>query len=156
MRVHGWEIFLADDLDRRALGLPASESDSAGEDRARLKVLVVDDERLLADTTSSILRIAGFHARTAYDGWEALEIARTFHPGCILTDVMMPMMNGVELAIAVTKMFPGTKVVLFSGQAGISNIMQDSRSRGYDFPLLAKPVHPLKLIEAVKESCSGD
>ena len=114
----GWEGFFANDSDQRALSRSASESDSAGEARTGFKVLVVDDERLLADTTSSILRTAGFHTKTAYDGWAALEIARTFGPDCILTDVMMPMMNGVELAIAITKMFPGTKVVLFSGQAG--------------------------------------
>jgi CheY-like chemotaxis protein len=138
------------------MGLSAPESESAGEDRARFKVLVVDDERLLADTTSSILRTAGFHSRTAYDGWEALEIARTFHPDCVLTDVMMPMMNGLELAIAITKMFPGTKVVLFSGQAGIANIVEASRAQGYEFPLLAKPVHPLTLIEALKDCRAGD
>jgi CheY-like chemotaxis protein len=138
------------------LSLPASESDSEGEGRVGFKVLVVDDERLLADTTSSILRIAGFHARTAYDGWEALEIARSFHPDCLLTDVMMPMMNGVELAIAITKMFPGTTVMLFSGQAGIADILEDSRSQGYEFPLLAKPVHPLTLIQALKDTRSND
>ena len=155
MRLHGGEIFLADEFDRRVLSLPSSESDSEGDGPVGFKVLVVDDERLLADTTSSILHIAGFHTRTAYDGWEALEIARSFHPDCLLTDVMMPMMNGVELAIAITKMIPGTKVVLFSGQAGIANIMEESRSQGYEFPLLAKPVHPLTLIQTLKDR-SGD
>jgi DNA-binding NtrC family response regulator len=63
---------------------------------------------------------------------------------------MMPLMNGVELAIAVTKMLPNTKIVLFSGQAGISDIVEEGHAQGYEFPLLAKPVHPLRLIEALK------
>lgn len=126
----------------------ASESEGTA---ARLpKILVVDDERLLADTTAAILRRSGFHAKTAYDGFTALEMTAHFHPDYLLTDIMMPGMNGVELAIAVTKMFPAAKILLFSGQAGIADILEESRARGYEFPLLAKPVHPTKLVEGIK------
>lgn len=123
------------------------------EDRAarQPRVLVVDDERILADTTADILRRAGFEARTAYDAHEALEMTASFHPDCILTDIVMPAMNGVELAIAVTRMHPATKVILYSGQAGIANILDESRAKGYEFPLLAKPVHPAELIEELNE-----
>ena len=114
------------------------------------KILVVDDERLLADTTAAILRRSGFHARTAYDGFSALEITAHFHPDYLLTDIMMPGMNGVELAIAVTKMYPAAKILLFSGQAGIADILEQNRTQGYEFPLLAKPVHPTKLIEGLR------
>jgi DNA-binding NarL/FixJ family response regulator len=44
----------------------------------------------------------------------------------------MPGMNGVELAIAVRKMFPNAKIMLFSGQAGISEILLDGTNRGFD------------------------
>jgi len=127
---------------------------SAGEAEnvsARLpRVLVVDDERLLADTTAAILRRSGFHAKTAYDGFSALEMTANFHPDYLLTDIMMPGMNGVELAIAITKMYPSAKILLFSGQAGIADILEQSRAQGYEFPLLAKPVHPLKLVEGIR------
>jgi len=63
---------------------------------------------------------------------------------------MMPIMNGVELAIAITKMLPSTKILLFSGQMGTSDILHQGHSQGYEFQLLAKPVHPLRLIEALK------
>jgi CheY-like chemotaxis protein len=142
--------FLADEFAPQLCAMRMSEADSEERDPVRRRILVVDDEKLLADTTAAVIRGAGFDARTAYDGWEALEIARSFHPDCLLTDIMMPMMNGVELAIAITKMLPATKIVLFSGQAGIANILEESRSRGYEFPLLAKPVHPLALIESLK------
>jgi DNA-binding NtrC family response regulator len=106
---------------------------------------VVDDERLLADTTAAILGRAGFIAKTAYDGFDALEMMASFHPEYLLTDVMMPAMNGAELAIATTKMYPTTKIMLFSGQAGISEILEKSKMEGFEFQLLAKPVHPSKL-----------
>ena len=143
-------VFLADRLYGDSSQLQMSASDAEGTGLRQPKVLVVDDERLLADTTAAILRRAGFHAKTAYDGFGALEAMGTFHADYILTDIMMPAMNGVELAIAVTKMYPATRILLISGQAGISDLLEDSRAKGYEFPLLAKPVHPSKLIEGLR------
>jgi CheY-like chemotaxis protein len=115
--------------------------------KAKERVLVVDDEKMVADTTSEIFCGAGFDVKSAYDGWTALEIATRFRPDYLLTDVLMPRMNGVELAIAVTKLLPDVRIVLFSGQAGISEIVHDGHKRGYDFELVAKPIHPMKLLE---------
>jgi hypothetical protein len=61
-------------------------------------------------------------------------------------------MNGVELAIAVRKMHPLTRILLFSGQAGISDVLLDGQRRGFEFELIAKPIHPLKMIERLKRS----
>jgi DNA-binding NtrC family response regulator len=119
------------------------------------RVLVVDDERLLAETTAAILRRAGFNAKTAYEGFGALDVMASFHPNFVLTDIMMPGMNGMELAIAITKIYPNTRVLLFSGQAGISEILEESKAKGFEFPLLAKPVHPSKLIEGLKGLKNG-
>lgn len=127
-----------------------SRSKAHGPVAAQPKILVVDDERLLADTTTAILSRVGYDAKTAYDGFGALEMASSFRPDYLLTDIMMPGMNGVELAIAIAKMYPATRILLFSGQAGISPILEESKLRGYEFPLLAKPVHPGKLIERLR------
>ena len=133
----------------------AGESGAEGRAEARFKVLVVDDERLLADTTAAILRRSGFETKTAYDGFGALDAMASFHPHCLLTDIMMPGMNGMELAIAVTKIHPNTKVVLFSGQAGIADLLAKSKGEGFEFPLLAKPVHPAKLVEGLMRAKNG-
>lgn len=155
MELRGTAIFLGDPNPRYPSVFYASESEAEGNAKARPKVLVVDDERLLADTTAAILRQAGFDAKTAYDGLGALEMTASFHPDYLLTDIMMPVMNGVELAIAITKMHPATKILLFSGQAGISDILEESRARGFEFPLLSKPVHPSKLIEELTNLKNG-
>jgi len=125
-------------------------NEPVGEGKEAFKVLIVDDERLLADTTSMILSKAGFVTRKAYNGWEALEIVSEFRPHYLLTDVLMPIMNGVDLAIAVSKMLPATRILLISGQAGVSSILEEGKAKGYEFPLLAKPAHPFKLIERLR------
>jgi CheY-like chemotaxis protein len=88
---------------------------------------------------------------SAYDGWEALEIATHFQPDYLLSDVLMPHMNGVDLAIEVRRICPLAKILLFSGQAGISDIVAEGQRRGFEFEMIAKPIHPLKLIERLKE-----
>lgn len=115
------------------------------------KILVVDDEKKITDTVSEILSLAGFQVESAYDGWAALEVVQRFQPDHLLADVLMPNMNGVDLAIAVQKLFPSVRILLFSGQVGISEILLDAQRCGYEFELLAKPVHPLKLIQAIKD-----
>jgi CheY-like chemotaxis protein len=113
-------------------------------------VLVVDDEPMIADTTVEILNRFGFRAVHAYNGQTALRIAAKLKPDYLLADVLMPLMNGVELAIAITRILPATKILLFSGQTGIADILRQGKEEGYVFDLIAKPVHPEKLIEHLK------
>lgn len=117
----------------------------------RCKVLVVDDQKLIADSLAEILQLAGFDAIAAYDGWQALEMAPRFRPQWLLSDVLMPRMNGVELAISMRQQHPDVLVLLLSGQAGISEILQEGHRKGYEFELIAKPIHPSRLIERLKE-----
>ena len=109
-------------------------------------VLIVDDERVIADTLSIILSKSGFSTMTAYDGESALELARAVHPDLLISDVVMPEMTGVELAIAVTETVPGCKVLLFSGQATTVDLLEKARHRGHDFTILTKPVHPTDML----------
>lgn len=113
-------------------------------------ILVVDDEERLANTMTEILNISGFCAFTAYEGRTALEIVGEIQPDYLLTDVVMPEMNGVELAIAVRQMLPETTILLFSGQAGTIDLLEQARANGHDFEVLEKPMHPVRLIEHLK------
>lgn len=115
--------------------------------RKKVTVLVVDDERVIADTTKEILKRSGFDAHCAYDGQSGLELAMQLSPDFVLTDVVMPNMNGVQLAIALRKALPATEILLLSGQAGVTEILDRGRREGYSFELIAKPVHPEKLLE---------
>lgn len=143
----------AADEPAKSTGEPAwNTADSSKRQESPSKVLVVDDQRLIADTLAEILSNAGFDAIAAYDGFDALDKASRFHPHWIITDVLMPRMNGVELAIAMQQKYPASSILLFSGQAGISEILNEGQRKGYQFELIAKPIHPMRLIERLKEN----
>jgi len=110
-------------------------------------VLVVDDEKVIADTIVAILNQSGFVAEAAYTGSQAIEQARSFCPDVVLSDVMMPELDGIESSIAIREFCPEARCVLFSGHATTSGQLAGARQRGQDFELLAKPLHPKKLIE---------
>lgn len=85
------------------------------ESNARPRVLVVDDERVIADTLSIILNQSGFRAAAVYSGVDAVTEARKQPPDLIIADVVMPDMNGIEAAIAIREMLPACKILLFFG-----------------------------------------
>lgn len=112
-------------------------------------ILVVDDEKRIADTLALILATKGYGAKAVYDGAAALAACRDDTPNLIISDVVMPGMSGIELGIAVGRDFPTCKLLLFSGQAATADMMEDASAHGHHFELLAKPVHPAELLEKV-------
>lgn len=114
-------------------------------------ILVVDDERAIADTLSMILRKSGFTAMTAYNGTSALEIATLVPPQLLISDVMMPGMSGIDLAIAIRDAVPDCEVILFSARAFTADLLASARLAGLDFTALTKPVHPTEMLARVSE-----
>jgi DNA-binding response OmpR family regulator len=121
---------------------------------SRPVVLVVDDEKVIADTLSIILKQSGFSTLTAYDGRTALQLASDFKPDLLISDVMMPGMTGIELAITLTQLVPQCKILLFSGQAATVDLLEEARSLGHDFTTLTKPVHPTDMLKRISECLS--
>ncbi|HEY2467105.1 MAG TPA: response regulator [Terracidiphilus sp.] len=111
------------------------------------RVLVVDDEQIIADTLKLILDRNGFQASAAYDGFEAIDLARESTPDVLLCDVIMPGLNGIEVAIQIRAIHPGCRVFLLSGQAAVEDLLRNARMRGYDFDILIKPIHPTELLK---------
>jgi CheY-like chemotaxis protein len=120
-------------------------------DLRRSFILVVDDEKRIADTLALILESKGYVSEAAYDGATALEICRARTPNLMISDVVMPGMSGIELSIAIRRDFPSCQVLLFSGQAATAEMLEDASTHGHHFELLAKPVHPVDLLERVKQ-----
>ena len=115
------------------------------EDSGRPLVLLVDDEELIVETLSAILSHAGFAVLKAYNGKSALELARIVPPDLLISDVAMPEMDGISLALAVSSAVPDCGVLLFSGHAQPQDL-DKARDAGFDFPLLTKPVHPRTIL----------
>lgn len=134
--------------------MSATAEQTKGKDKGpRLpRILVVDDESIIADTIVQILNRSGFVAEAAYNGKQAIESAREHCPELVLSDVMMPAIDGVETAIAIRELCPDTRIVLFSGQAATIEILARAKKRGHTFELLPKPIHPSQLIKHLRES----
>ena len=111
----------------------------------------MDDEKLIADTIVQILNRNGFIAEAAYSGAEAIEKAALHCPELVLSDVLMPEVDGIEAAIAIRELCPETRIVLFSGQSATVEILARARQRGHTFELLPKPIHPAELIKRLRE-----
>jgi CheY-like chemotaxis protein len=114
------------------------------------KVLVVDDEQVIADTLAKILDLNGYDASAVYTGTAAVESARTLQPDLVISDVIMPDMNGIEAAISIRGFLPSCKILLFSGQAATADLLENARAQGHEFEILAKPVHPSDLLAKLK------
>jgi CheY-like chemotaxis protein len=115
------------------------------------RVLIVDDERRIAETSALILQSHGYQTAAAFDGPSGLVRCREFQPHLVLTDVVMPGMTGIEMAIAIRSEFPNCAILLISGQAATADMLESARHQGYTFELLAKPVHPTRLLQRVAE-----
>lgn len=120
------------------------------ENRVKPKVLVVDDERVIADTLAMILNQSGFDARAIYSGEKAVEMAATFAPDMLITDVIMADLNGIDAAIMIRSVLPNIKILLFSGQAATADLLENARTKGHEFEILAKPVHPQDLLSRLR------
>jgi CheY-like chemotaxis protein len=120
------------------------------ENRVNPKVLVADDERVIADTLAMILNQSGFEARAVYSGEKAVEMASAFAPDMLITDVIMADLNGIDAAIMIRALLPNIKILLFSGQAATADLLEKARAKGDEFEILAKPVHPQDLLSRLK------
>lgn len=117
-------------------------------------VLVVDDERVIADTLALILERSGFEAMPLYSGEKAVETVEILKPDALISDVVMGGMTGIETAIRVCELIPDCRVVLFSGQASTADLLASARRKGHSFEILAKPVRP-EVILSVLNSFFG-
>ncbi|MGA3047411.1 MAG: response regulator [Terracidiphilus sp.] len=120
------------------------------ESTGKPKILVADDERVIADTLAMILNQSGFEARAVYSGETALSMAATFAPDMLISDVIMADLNGIDAAIRIRGLLPKIKILLFSGQAATADLLEKARARGYEFEILAKPVHPQDLLNRLR------
>jgi DNA-binding response OmpR family regulator len=110
------------------------------------RVLVVDDERVIADTLTLIFRKAGYQAEAVYNGRDAVQRAREFEPDIVVSDVVMPEMDGIEAVSLMSNEKRPPAVLLISGQAEGEYVIERVQHR---FEIVAKPIHPELLLERV-------
>jgi len=116
---------------------------------------VVDDEHVIATTLAMILRQHGFDATPFSEPLKALEAARTQAPDLLISDVVMPRLSGIDLAIQIREQCPDCRILLFSGQAATVHMLEAAKAGGHDFELMSKPVHPTDLLKRIRKATEG-
>jgi CheY-like chemotaxis protein len=117
--------------------------------RKRLKIIVVDDEPVIADTLVDILKGEGCDAVAVSSGQSAIKWARLIQPDVVISDVAMPGMTGIEAARAIREFLPLCRIILFSGQASTVDLLDIARAEGHEFELLSKPIKPNVLLSTL-------
>jgi DNA-binding NtrC family response regulator len=113
----------------------------------RRTVLVIDDDRVLADTLAEILRLHGFKPVALYSGEEAIELAERLRPDVVLSDIHMSRLDGIETAKRIRKLHPQCRVILFTAHA-VSEAMRQL-IHGLEFELLQRPLRPEDVLIAL-------
>lgn len=118
--------------------------------KAKPKVLVIDDEALIADTLTKILTLHGFEATPLYSGESALEWIENVRPDIVLSDIMMHEVDGVQAAVRIRELHPECRVILFSASALSFADRRKISSLGFEY--LERPLHPKVLLSHVMGS----
>jgi CheY-like chemotaxis protein len=112
------------------------------------RVFIIDDEPVIASSLAAILQTNGYSARFFTCPLEALAAARSESPDLVISDVAMPGISGIDLAIQMRAQYPSCKILLFSGQAATLDLLDGARAQGYDFRLPQKPVFPSEFLKS--------
>lgn len=118
------------------------------------KVLVIDDDRLVADTLAEILRLHGFSASAVYSGEEAISFAERFEPEIILSDIRMHQVDGIEAAQTIRQLHPESRVILFTASTVNTRMKAAIERSGFEF--LQRPLHPRSVLSALCQPARRD
>jgi|GEM_PF-1694438 len=125
---------------------PATKASTASD----ISILVVDDEEALTHLLTTILSDEGYQILSASSGVEALTIVNQHKVDLLLTDILMPQMNGYQLAEQVLSLFPEMAIIFTSGYQDSLDKLQPEKL--LSLPLITKPYNKSKLLNTIKES----
>ena len=131
--------------------LPPEPTVSAPTTTTGHRILVVDDNRLSADSMAKLLQLTGNETHTAYDGFEAVAAAATFRPDVVLLDIGLPKLNGYEAARKIREQPWGQTMVLVALTGwGQDEDRQKSKEAGFNGHIV-KPVELTALMKLLTE-----
>ena len=114
------------------------------------KILVVDDEKPLIALLTKILTDEGYQVVSAENGKQALSILKEQVVNLLLTDIIMPQMNGYQLAEQVQQLFPQVEIIFTSGYQ--DDLTEFQTDKILALPLIEKPYNTEKLLHTIKQS----
>jgi DNA-binding NtrC family response regulator len=111
-------------------------------------VLIVDDNIEFCKSLQDILEFKGYAVITAHDGFQALEFVKTTPVDCVLMDIKMPVMNGVETFCKLKEIVPDLPVVMMTAFA-VEELIRESLQKGA-FGILKKPIDFERLFSLIE------
>jgi len=106
-------------------------------------ILLVDDDKYILDILSELLKRWGYNPIKAASGEEALEKLEEISVDLVITDIVMPEMDGYALINKILEKYPDTIIIVLTGYPSFDSAVQSIRGGAYDF--LAKPVNSEEL-----------
>jgi CheY-like chemotaxis protein len=111
------------------------------------RILIVDDEHLVADTLGLIFNRHGFEAKVVYSANDALHCAHSFSPDLLLCDINMPVRSGLELMADFYRELPRCRVLVLTGHySNLISVREQSDKLRRPTRVLTKPCHPSDLL----------
>jgi DNA-binding response OmpR family regulator len=108
---------------------------------------VVDDEMAIATTLAAVLRKSGFTCDSATSGVEAIRKAEDYPPDLIISDIVLPGMDGFSVTASIERQFPGCRVILMTGNPALAATAK------VKYPPLLKPVNVVEVLRQIDRAC---
>ena len=113
------------------------------------QVLVIDDDSLMLDVVREILQLGGYSVLTASSGERGLELVKASHPALVITDLIMPITDGVHVINEIRAHAPETRIIAISGTPRIEHLTRALMAEANR--VIAKPFEQDELLDAVAQ-----
>jgi DNA-binding NtrC family response regulator len=130
---------------------PADQYSDQPRNPKKTVVMVVDDEPIIRETIIEILQDEGFDALGMSNAAHALLWIERIQPDIVLSDIVMPGMNGIDMAVQLITILPTCRIILFTGHPSAPDLLQKASTQGYTFEVFSKPIDPNRLIPRLRE-----
>src|SRR5215831_9484569 len=118
--------------------------------KRKKRVLAIDDEPAMTEWLKILLEHAGYEARTALIGTRGEELFKIWRPDAVITDMMLPDVDGIELVRKFKQLDPEAEVIVITGQGNIPRSVEAVKAGAFDF--LEKPVDAERLLDKLEKA----
>ena len=122
-------------------------------DERAINLNIIDDEDLIRNSLATVLRVADYHVETFSSGYEYIKALPGLNPDCVIIDVRMPKMNGLDVLDVVKQHKQNTPVIMISGYGDIAMAVKAIQTGAADF--IEKPVDPEAVLKVVERACGS-
>src|ERR1051325_265727 len=118
--------------------------------KRKKRVLAIDDEPAMTEWLRINLEHAGYEVRAALIGTRGEELFRTWHPDAVVTDMMLPDVDGIELVRKFKQIDSDAEVIVVTGQGNIPRAVEAVKAGAFDF--LEKPIDAERLLDKLEKA----